>query len=275
MVRSCHKQHSQRAHKTPRSVRYYPQKEMAMGRTHCKNEWQLSPRIDQLETNKTTTPRKTKDEMADSIAKHIGKKWMTSAEHRQDGHNQEETFIQQWRVDGWRWWWVTNRCDHSNNKTTAAFNSREYWVKWINYLVQESSPTADHIFFAIIYLWLDMSISAWCPQVVSWHWGENEPFSALLALDRFAECDQQRKSRVTCCTTAEYSTRATGEETVKYSHSPTDLSWPGSWANRQWDMVIPPLSHYHDSPYGLTVIEHLTTFRLTCHGSVFSHYSAG
>jgi len=36
---------------------------------------------------------------ADNIAKHIGKKWMTSAEDRQDWHNQEEAFIQQWRVD--------------------------------------------------------------------------------------------------------------------------------------------------------------------------------
>ena len=36
---------------------------MAMGRTHRKNEWQLGPRIDQVETNNKTTPKKTKDEM--------------------------------------------------------------------------------------------------------------------------------------------------------------------------------------------------------------------
>jgi len=50
-----------------------------------------------VETNNKTTPRKPKMRWVDNIAKHIGKKWMTPAEDRQDWHNQEEAFIQQWR----------------------------------------------------------------------------------------------------------------------------------------------------------------------------------
>jgi len=75
-----------------------------------KNKWQWAGRIARMSDNwalkltkwKPTTkrhPGRPKMRWADNIAKHIGKKWMTSAENRQDWHNQEEAFIQQWRVD--------------------------------------------------------------------------------------------------------------------------------------------------------------------------------
>ena len=101
---TCHKQHSQRAHKTPRSDIILKKKRQWAGHmVRMSDNWAL-----ELNKWKSTTkrhPGRPKMRWADNIAKHIGKKWMTSTEDREDWHNQEEAFIQQWRVDGWKWWW--------------------------------------------------------------------------------------------------------------------------------------------------------------------------
>ena len=49
------------------------------------------------------------------------------------------------------------------------------------------------IFSAIAISWLDFSLPPRCPQAVWCLWG-GEPFSALLAQDRLAECDQPGKN---------------------------------------------------------------------------------
>ena len=76
-------------------------------------------------------------------------------------------------------------------------------------------------FIAIVCPWLDFHFPPRCPQVVWHHWGEIEPFSATLALDRMAECDQP------------------GKNLLKYSGVEP--------SPRQWDSLILPVS-YRDWP---------------------------
>jgi len=66
-----------------------------------------------------------------------------------------------------------------------------------------------------IHPWLGCT-HVWC------HWGEIEPFSATLAQDGLAKCDQPGKK---LCLGWEWNPRR--GHTVRYIHSPTELSWPG------------------------------------------------
>jgi len=56
-----------------------------------------------------------------------------------------------------------------------------------------ASPLVSLI-LVIIYPWLDFGLPPHCPQVAWCHWGEIEPFSATLAQDWLAECDQPGKN---------------------------------------------------------------------------------
>jgi len=47
---------------------------------------------------------------------------------------------------------------------------------------------------AIVCPWLDFGLPPRCLQVVWRHWAEIEPFSATLAQDGLAECDQSGKN---------------------------------------------------------------------------------
>jgi len=46
---------------------------------------------------------------------------------------------------------------------------------------------------AIVCPWLNFGLPSRCPQIVWCHWGEIEPFSATLAQDELAGCDQPGK----------------------------------------------------------------------------------
>ena len=73
-------------------------------------------------------------------------------------------------------------------------------------------------FSAIIYPWLDFGLPPHCPQVVWCHWGEIEPFSATLAQDGLAECDQPGKNPLKYSAVAGNWTRATGRTDSELFH---------------------------------------------------------
>jgi len=69
-----------------------------------------------------------------------------------------------------------------------------------------------------LYPWLDFGLPPHCPQVVWCHWGEIEPFSATLAQDGLAECDQPEKNPLKYSEVAGNWTRATGRTDSELSH---------------------------------------------------------
>jgi len=73
-------------------------------------------------------------------------------------------------------------------------------------------------FDAHFWPWLDYGLPPRCPPVVRCHWGEIEPFSAMLAQYGLAECDQPGKFRSEYSATAGNRPRAT-ERTDSEIHS--------------------------------------------------------
>ena len=113
----------------------------------------------------------------------------------------------------------------------------------------------------IVSLWMDFGLPPRCPQVVRCYWGESEPFSATLAQNGLAECDQPGKNPLKCCVMARNWTRAT-RRYIRLSlsyHDPAhgeDRLWDtfvlplsylylGHGKGRQWDTFVLPLSYYY------------------------------
>ena len=65
---------------------------------------------------------------------------------------------------------------------------------------------------------LNFGLPPGCPQVVWCHWREIEPFSATLAQDGLAECDQSEKNPLKYSAMAGNWTRATGRTDSELSH---------------------------------------------------------
>ena len=84
---------------------------------------------------------------------------------------------------------------------------------------------------AIVCPWLDFGLPPRCSQVVWCHWGEIEPFSAMLAQGGLAECDQPEKSPSKYFPTAGNWTRAA-------ERTDSELSWP-TWLNRIYAFLGP------------------------------------
>ena len=74
------------------------------------------------------------------------------------------------------------------------------------------------ILSAIICPWLNFGLPPRCPQVVWCIWGEIEPFSATLAQDGLAECDQLRKNPLKYSAVAGNWARVTGRTDSELSH---------------------------------------------------------
>jgi len=71
-----------------------------------------------------------------------------------------------------------------------------------------------------VYSWTSPFLFGW-PMVVWFYWGEIEPFSAALAQDGLAECDQPGKNPLKYSTSARKWTRAT----ARHIYSLTELPW--------------------------------------------------
>jgi len=78
-------------------------------------------------------------------------------------------------------------------------------------------------FSAVVCPRLDFSLPPRSPQVVWGHWGEIELFSATLAKDGLAECDQPGKNSLKFSAMVGNWTRR--GQTVRFVHFPTELSW--------------------------------------------------
>ena len=105
-------------------------------------------------------------------------------------------------------WGITRICEHAKWRKNMSHISSCFFI----------------IFFlsAIIYLWLNIGIPPRCPQVVWCHWGEIAPFSAMLAQDGLAECDQPGKIPWNTPPWRGIKPGPQGGQTVSYS---TELSW--------------------------------------------------
>jgi len=112
------------------------------------------------------------------------------------------------------------RFTRSNDSQIAEIKDMTYW----DFLERKWLYAYPGIFFlsAIVGPWLNFGPPPRCPQVVRCLWGEIEPFSATLAQDGLAECDQPGKS-------------------LEILHRGWELN-PGHGEDRQW---ASPLS-YHD-----------------------------
>ena len=72
---------------------------------------------------------------------------------------------------------------------------------------------------------LNFGLPPRCPQVVWCLWGEIEPFSATLAQDGLAECDQPEKNPLKYSAVAGNWTRATGRTDSELSHWAIMTDW--------------------------------------------------
>ena len=89
--------------------------------------------------------------------------------------------------------------------------------------LQTPDPGQDFFFLsAIVCPWLNFGLPPRCPQVVWCLWGEIEPFSATLAQDGLAECDQPGKIPWNTPPWLGIEPGPRGGQTVSY---PTELSW--------------------------------------------------
>jgi len=105
----------------------------------------------------------------------------------------------------------------------ALYSCQECSRIWPTDLDSEFPRGATFFFrLTIIYPWLDFGLPPRCPQVVWCHWGEIQPFSATLAQDGLAECDQTGKNLLKYSAVVGNWTRASGGLTVSFS---TELSW--------------------------------------------------
>jgi len=81
---------------------------------------------------------------------------------------------------------------------------------------------------AIICPWLNFILPPRCPQAVRRHWGEIEPFSATLAQDGLAECDQSGKNPLKYSAVAgnwTQSIKKTDSEIHSFSHWAIVTDW--------------------------------------------------
>ena len=121
----------------------------------------------------------------------------------------------------WGWWaliiWYScyiteNRVWYLREIRSAVQSVRE-WAK-----SGEMNLITKKFFISIVCPWLNFGLPPRCPQVVWCHWREIEPFSATLAQDGLAECDQPGKNLLEYTAMAGNWTRAMGKTDGELFH---------------------------------------------------------
>jgi len=111
---------------------------------------------------------------------------------------------------GWAWGVLAINARHEQK---SVLNSQHHYCNSVR-----TQPLYNFQDLAILCPWLNFGLPPRCPQVVWCLWGEIEPFSATLAQDGLADCDQSGTNPLKYSAMAGNWTRATGRTDSELSH---------------------------------------------------------